>query len=110
MLLLSGFVFCGHLHSCVYTIATSVRLMLMPMCALLQAMASLSGANFFNLSPRVTDGRYPGKAIGMLLHMVFKVARTMAPSVIYIDEVEKVFLSDKKKLREFGSQVCVVAD
>ncbi len=27
----------------------------------------------------------------------------MAPSVIYIDEVEKVFLTDKKKLREFGS-------
>lgn len=35
-----------------------------------------------------------------------QVARTMAPSVIYVDEAEKVFLSDKKKLREFGSQVC----
>lgn len=29
----------------------------------------------------------------------------MAPSVIYIDEVEKVFVSDKKKAREFGGQV-----
>ncbi len=29
----------------------------------------------------------------------------MAPSVIYIDEAEKVFITDKKKLREFGSQV-----
>jgi hypothetical protein len=29
----------------------------------------------------------------------------MAPSVIYIDDAEKVFLSDKKKLKEFGSQV-----
>eukprot|EP00775_Hariotina_reticulata_P000972 gene972-1298_t len=28
----------------------------------------------------------------------------MAPSVIYIDEVEKVFVSDKKKAREFGGQ------
>eukprot|EP00967_Tisochrysis_lutea_P059601 scaffold76000_cov20-Tisochrysis_lutea.AAC.1 len=28
----------------------------------------------------------------------------MAPSVIYIDEAEKVFISDKKKLKEFGSQ------
>lgn len=37
-----------------------------------------------------------------------QVARTMAPSVIYIDEAEKVFITDKKKLREFGSQVrCV---
>ena len=29
----------------------------------------------------------------------------MAPSVIYIDEAEKVFLTDKKKLKEYGSQV-----
>jgi len=34
-----------------------------------------------------------------------QVARTMAPSVIYIDQAEKVFISDKKKLKEFGSQV-----
>lgn len=39
----------------------------------------------------------------MMLHIVFKVAKTMAPSVIFIDEVEKVFLSDKKKLKEFSS-------
>lgn len=39
----------------------------------------------------------------MMLHIVFKVAKAMAPSVIYIDEVEKVFLSDKKKLKEFHS-------
>lgn len=32
----------------------------------------------------------------------FKVARVMAPSVIYIDEIEKVFVSDKKKTKEFG--------
>lgn len=36
---------------------------------------------------------------------VFQVAKTMAPSVIYIDEVEKVFVSDKKKAKEFGGQV-----
>ena len=71
----------------------------------LQAVASLTGSNFFNLSPRHIDGHYPGKAVAMLLHMVFKVARTMAPSVIYIDEVEKVFVSDKKKAKEFGGQV-----
>jgi len=46
-----------------------------------------------------------GRAVAMLLHMVFKLARTMAPSVIYIDEVEKVFVSDKKKAKEFGGQV-----
>ena len=36
---------------------------------------------------------------------MFKVARVMQPSVIYIDQVEKVFLSDKKKLKEYGSTV-----
>lgn len=69
-----------------------------------QAIANLSGSNFFDISPRNTDGKYPGKNVAMMIHMVFKVARTMAPSVIYIDEAEKVFITDKKKLREFGSQ------
>eukprot|EP00959_Pyramimonas_sp_CCMP1952_P342768 7180901-Pyramimonas_sp.AAC.1 len=54
------------------------------------AVANAIGANFFNLSPRNTDAKYPGKAVSMMMHMVFKVAKTMAPSVIYIDEVEKV--------------------
>ena len=62
-----------------------------------------AGANFFNLSPMNTDGKYQKKAVAMMLHIVFKVAKTMAPSVIFIDEVEKVFLSDKKKLKEFSS-------
>ncbi|KAG2497810.1 hypothetical protein HYH03_004081 [Edaphochlamys debaryana] len=68
-----------------------------------QAIANLSGSNFFDISPRNTDGKYPGKNVAMMVHMVFKVARTMAPSVIYLDEAEKVFLTDKKKLKEFGS-------
>lgn len=68
------------------------------------AIANLAGANFFDLSPRNTDGKYPGKNVNMMIHMVFKVARTMAPSVIYMDDAEKIFLSDKKKLKEFGSQ------
>ncbi len=76
----------------------------------MQAIAHLSGACFFDLTPRNTDGHYPGKAVAMLLHMVFKVARTMAPSVIYIDEVEKVFVSDKKKAKEFGGQVKLISD
>jgi hypothetical protein len=37
-----------------------------------------------------------------------QVARTMAPSVILIDEVEKVFVADKKKAKEFGGQVGAV--
>jgi hypothetical protein len=37
--------------------------------------------------------------------LLLQVAKTMAPAVIYIDEVEKVFVSDKKKAKEFGGQV-----
>lgn len=40
---------------------------------LTQAVANLAGANFFNLSPRNTDGKYPGKAAALMVHMVFKV-------------------------------------
>jgi len=73
---------------------------------LTHAVANLSGANLFDLSPRNTDGKYPGKkAMEMMIHMVFKVERTMAPSVIYLDEAEKVFLTDKKKLKEYSSKV-----
>lgn len=70
---------------------------------LAHAVANAAGANFFNLSPRNTDGKYPGSQVKMLVHMVFKVARVMQPSVIYVDQVEKLFLTDKKKLKEFGS-------
>ena len=73
--------------------------------ALAHAIANHTGAIFFNLSPRNTDGKYPGKKeTTLMIHMVFKVARTMQPAVIYIDELEKVFLSDKKKLREYKSK------
>ncbi|KAK9826724.1 hypothetical protein WJX81_001922 [Elliptochloris bilobata] len=67
--------------------------------ALVRAVAAQAGAGLFDLSPRATDGKYPGKAAAM---MVFKVAKALAPSVIYIDEVEKVFIMDKKKARAFG--------
>ena len=73
--------------------------------ALAHAIANHTGAIFFNLSPRNTDGKYPGKKeTTLMIHMVFKVARTMQPAVIYVDELEKVFLSDKKKLREYKSK------
>jgi len=71
---------------------------------LAHAVAQAAGANFFNLSPRNTDGKYPGSNVKMMIHMVFKVARVMAPSVIYIDECEKVFISDKKKMKEFAAE------
>ena len=46
-----------------------------------------------------------GFAVWLTSYVLLQVAKTMAPSVIYIDEVEKVFVSDKKKAKEFGGQV-----
>jgi len=70
---------------------------------LTHAIAQAAGASFFDLSPRNTNQVYPGKAVSLMVHMVFKVAKLMAPSVIYIDEVEKVFVADKKKQKEFNT-------
>ena len=35
-----------------------------------QAVAHSAGANFFNLTPKHTDGKYTGKTVAMMLHMV----------------------------------------
>lgn len=55
------------------------------------AACRAAGATYFNLSPRVTDGKYKGaKKVNQMLQMTFKLAKVMAPSIIYIDEIEKV--------------------
>eukprot|EP01002_Notosolenus_urceolatus_P015745 NODE_86_length_2863_cov_102.576048_g67_i0.p1 GENE.NODE_86_length_2863_cov_102.576048_g67_i0~~NODE_86_length_2863_cov_102.576048_g67_i0.p1 ORF type:complete len:938 (+),score=336.68 NODE_86_length_2863_cov_102.576048_g67_i0:158-2815(+) len=56
------------------------------------AIAAETGATFFNLSPQNIEGKYLGpRPTTYLLHMVFKTAKAMAPAVIYIDQVEKIF-------------------
>ena len=37
---------------------------------LAHTVAHASGARLFNISPRHTDGKYAGKAVTMMLHMV----------------------------------------
>lgn len=37
---------------------------------LAHAIAHEAGALFFDISPRLTDGKYIGKAVSMMLHMV----------------------------------------
>merc|ERR1711998_208000 len=59
---------------------------------LAHAIANETGANFFNLSPSNTDGIYPGKQSYAMVHTVLKVAKALAPSVIYIDDAETVFI------------------
>ncbi len=38
--------------------------------ALVRAVAAEAGAALFDLSPRATDGKYPGKAAALMIHMV----------------------------------------
>uniref|UniRef100_A0A3P8QLU2 AAA+ ATPase domain-containing protein n=1 Tax=Astatotilapia calliptera TaxID=8154 RepID=A0A3P8QLU2_ASTCA len=59
---------------------------------LVHAVCHETGACLFDLSPLNTAGKYPGKSgLAMMLHMVFKVARLMQPSVIWIEDAEKMF-------------------
>eukprot|EP01006_Ploeotia_vitrea_P042685 TRINITY_DN66651_c5_g1_i1.p1 TRINITY_DN66651_c5_g1~~TRINITY_DN66651_c5_g1_i1.p1 ORF type:complete len:928 (-),score=183.27 TRINITY_DN66651_c5_g1_i1:1437-4001(-) len=68
---------------------------------LTHSVVTETGSNFFNLSPSNLQEKYNNaKAVQMLLHMIFKVAKAMAPSVIYIDEAEKVFAGGKGKRKK----------
>ena len=72
---------------------------------LVHGIARDTGSVLIDLSPRVTDGKYSGSAqCKLMVHIAFKVAKTLAPAIIYIDEIEKVFVSDKKKAKEYGGK------
>jgi SpoVK/Ycf46/Vps4 family AAA+-type ATPase len=76
---------------------------------LVKSIATELGAQIFNLSPRNTAGQFIGKAnVTKMLHMVFKVARAQAPSVIYLENIDMVFAkkvpkddtSDPKRIKK----------
>lgn len=78
---------------------------------LVNAVANELGGCIFDLTPKVTAQapNYQGKdGIAMMLHVVHKVARAHAPSVIYIDDVERIFAkkvpkddtSDPKRIKK----------
>uniref|UniRef100_H3DDL2 Zgc:153738 n=1 Tax=Tetraodon nigroviridis TaxID=99883 RepID=H3DDL2_TETNG len=59
---------------------------------LVHAICQETGAALFDLSPMNTAGKYPGKTgLAMMIHMVFKVAKLLQPSVIFIEDTEKIF-------------------
>jgi len=59
---------------------------------LLHAICTETGANLFDLSASNIVGKYPGKAgLQMMLHIVFKVARLLPPSIVYVGDCEKTF-------------------
>ncbi|KAJ1511431.1 Dynein regulatory complex protein 11, partial [Coelomomyces lativittatus] len=76
---------------------------------LMNIIATETGASVFILTPRVTAGQYVGKAnVSRMVYTVFKVAKAMAPSLIFIDEAESIFCkklpkedtSDPKRIRK----------
>uniref|UniRef100_A0A8C5F852 Zgc:153738 n=1 Tax=Gadus morhua TaxID=8049 RepID=A0A8C5F852_GADMO len=77
---------------------------------LVHAICQEAGATLFDLSPLNTAEKYPGKSgLAMMIHMVFKVARLMQPSVIWVGDAEKMFYkkvpkeekeSDPKRLKK----------
>ncbi|XP_023195833.1 IQ and AAA domain-containing protein 1 isoform X2 [Xiphophorus maculatus] len=68
---------------------------------LVHAICQETGATLFDLSPYTTAGKYPGKpGLTMMLHMVFKVARLLQPSVIWIEDAEKMFYKKVPKDEE----------
>ncbi|XP_058483919.1 dynein regulatory complex protein 11-like [Solea solea] len=68
---------------------------------LVHAICCRTGATFFDLSPMNTAGKYPGdEGLNMMLHMVFKVARLLQPSVIWIGDAEKMFYKKVPKEEE----------
>ena len=69
---------------------------------LIDALAAECGANVFELGHRNTDGKYEKKKAAMMMHMVFKVAKALAPSIIKFDEAELTWISDKKKVKAMG--------
>ncbi|OAE20430.1 hypothetical protein AXG93_4905s1300 [Marchantia polymorpha subsp. ruderalis] len=70
---------------------------------LVHAACRSAGCTFFNLSPRNTNGKFQGgKKVVQMIQMTFKMAKIMAPSIIYIDEVEKVFINARKKIKSWG--------
>ncbi|XP_067844026.1 dynein regulatory complex protein 11 [Heptranchias perlo] len=68
---------------------------------LVHALCTETGANLFNLSPHNIAGKYPGKiGLQMMIHLVFKVACLLQPSVVWIDNAEKTFYKKVPKLEK----------
>ncbi|NXA39175.1 DRC11 protein, partial [Eudromia elegans] len=59
---------------------------------LVHAICTETGANLFNLSASNIAGKYPGSSgLQMMLHLVYKVAKQLQPSVVWIGDAEKTF-------------------
>ncbi|CAH8502324.1 unnamed protein product [Schistosoma turkestanicum] len=63
---------------------------------LVNIICTETGANLFDLTAENIVNKYPGKeGLRMLIHLVLKLGRLLQPSVIFIDDCERMF---KKKV------------
>ena len=63
-----------------------------------KSIAHESGSVWFDLSARNVEKKLGTKAeVAKLVHLIFTVARELQPSVLYMDEVDRVFGSAKSK-------------
>jgi hypothetical protein len=72
-----------------------------------EAVINESGSLYFDLSPANLMASLPSlpsssSEIGLMMHMIFKVAKAMAPAVVYIDEMELLYGRKKKKKNKKG--------
>lgn len=67
-------------------------------------LQSLPQANFFDLSPANTAGKYTAKkgvdGVEGLIHKTIKMAKMFQPSIVFIGEAASIFLKKKPKVRE----------
>lgn len=80
--------------------ATSILLFGAPGCGktlFARAIATELGALFVDLSPANLIGKFPVNDVEYLFSLIKKVILVNTPAVIYVDEVELVVGTDKKK-------------
>ncbi|NXR76364.1 DRC11 protein, partial [Pycnonotus jocosus] len=68
---------------------------------LVHAICTETGANLFHLSPSNLAGKYPGReGLMMMLHMILKVGKGWQPSVVWIQDTEKMYSKGAAKGEE----------
>ncbi|NWH92370.1 DRC11 protein, partial [Aegithalos caudatus] len=75
---------------------------------LVHAICTETGANLFNLTPSNLAGKYPGReGLMMMLHMILKVGKELQPSVVWIQDTEKMYIKGAAKGEEEMNFKCL---
>jgi IQ and AAA domain-containing protein len=73
---------------------------------LVHAITHESNATLFDLSPKNLAGKFPGQqSIDIAIQSVFTAAKAAAPAIIYIDNIEQVFIRDEKRAAQLAEEM-----